>query len=156
MPRLTVEDGKRLVLHKVLSAPVEDTTDAGLANLLRALEISARANGIVLKGPQVFHTSVVDAGGDPVQSVELLVQCASPPDAAPVGYSYLEELRTGPCLYCRFVGHEEDLGHAHEAISLRAYEDGLSFMGESYSVTVDRKGGEVTVDVFYPVSEGER
>ena len=37
MPRLTVEDGKRLVLHKVLSAPVEDPTDAGLANLLRAL-----------------------------------------------------------------------------------------------------------------------
>ena len=53
---------------------MEDTTDAGLANLLRALEISARANGIVLKGPQVFHTSVVDAGGDPVQSVELHVK----------------------------------------------------------------------------------
>lgn len=156
MPRLTVEDGKRLVLHNVLSASVEDPTDAGLVNLLRALEVSARANGIVLKGPQVFHTSVEDTDGEPVQSIELLVQCASPPDAVPAGYSYLEELRTGPCLYCRFVGHEEDLGHAHEAISLRAYEDGLSFMGESYSVTVDRKGGEVTVDVFYPVSEDER
>lgn len=113
MPRLTVEGGKRLVPHNVLSSPVEDPTDAGLANLLRALEISARANGIVLKGPQVFHTSVVDAGGDPVQSVELLVQCASPPDAAPAGYTYPG--KRAPT--------------AREAISPRACPDGAARSG---------------------------
>ena len=67
-------------------------------------------------------------------------------------YSMESVLRVTDCMYCRYMGPEEQLKIAYDKINVEAFENDIELEGESYTVFVDEneEEGTIVADVFVP------
>ena len=82
----------------------------------------------------------------------LMLQCNHFINSVEKPYSMESVLRVTDCMYCRYMGPEEQLKIAYDKINVEAFENDIELEGESYTVFVDEneEEGTIVADVFVP------
>jgi hypothetical protein len=152
MPEITLKADKTLVARQVLIHPLSHNGD--LDSEIHKCYGRIKSVGISTRGPLILRSQLANDPNRFELRSSAIFQCEDKPETCPAGFEYEEHVRVGPCIYVRFCGNDADSFHAHEKISLYAFENDIPTKKENYTVFVDRTPDAATIDVFVPIDGG--
>ena len=154
MGKLQFNTSKILKLQNVLKSKIDlENQDMDLAVLVEKMQSYIKVKGAVQIGPLIQCTSTfVNEEEELDMEIILMLQCNHFINSVEKPYSMESVLRVTDCMYCRYMGPEEQLKIAYDKINVEAFENDIELEGESYTVFVDEneEEGTIVADVFVP------
>ena len=154
MGKLQFNTSKILKLHNVLKSKIDlENQDMDLAVLVEKMQSYIKVKGAVQIGPLIQCTrTFVNEEEELDMEIILMLQCNHFINSVEKPYSMESVLRVTDCMYCRYMGPEEQLKIAYDKINVEAFENDIELEGESYTVFVDEneEEGTIVADVFVP------
>ena len=146
MGKLQFNTSKILKLQNVLKSKIDlENQDMDLAVLVEKMQSYI--------GPLIQQTrTFVNEEEELDMEIILMLQCNHFINSVEKPYSMESVLRVTDCMYCRYMGPEEQLKIAYDKINVEAFENDIELEGESYTVFVDEneEEGTIVADVFVP------
>ena len=154
MGKLQFNTSKILKLQNVLNSKIDlENQDMDLAVLVEKMQSYIKVKGAVQIGPLIQQTrTFVNEEEELDMEIILMLQCNHFINSVEKPYSMESVLRVTDCMYCRYMGPEEQLKIAYDKINVEAFENDIELEGESYTVFVDEneEEGTIVADVFVP------
>ncbi|MEY8425731.1 hypothetical protein AALB52_24215 [Lachnospiraceae bacterium 38-14] len=154
MGKLQFNTSKILKLQNVLKSKIDlENQDMDLAVLVEKMQSYIKVKGAVQIGPLIQCTrTFVNEEEELDMEIILMLQCNHFINSVEKPYSMESVLRVTDCMYCRYMGPEEQLKIAYDKINVEAFENDIELEGESYTVFVDEneEEGTIVADVFVP------
>ncbi len=154
MGKLQFNTSKILKLQNVLKSKIDlENQDMDLAVLVEKMQSYIKVKGAVQIGPLIQQTrTFVNEEEELYMEIILMLQCNHFINSVEKPYSMESVLRVTDCMYCRYMGPEEQLKIAYDKINVEAFENDIELEGESYTVFVDEneEEGTIVADVFVP------
>ena len=154
MGKLQFNTSKILKLQNVLKSKIDlENQDMDLAVLVEKMQSYIKVKGAVQIGPLIQCTrTFVNEEEELDMEISLMLQCNHFINSVEKPYSMESVLRVTDCMYCRYMGPEEQLKIAYDKINVEAFENDIELEGESYTVFVDEneEEGTIVADVFVP------
>ncbi|MCX4319605.1 hypothetical protein [Roseburia sp. 1XD42-69] len=154
MGKLQFNTSKILKLQNVLKSKIDlENQDMDLAVLVEKMQSYIKVKGAVQIGPLIQQTrTFVNEEEELDMEIILMLQCNHFINSVEKPYSMESVLRVTDCMYCRYMGPEEQLKIAYDKINVEAFENDIELEGESYTVFVDEneEEGTIVADVFVP------
>ncbi len=152
MGKLQFNTSKILKLQNVLKSKIDlENQDMDLAVLVEKMQSYIKVKGAVQIGPLIQCTrTFVNEEEELDMEIILMLQCNHFINSVEKPYSMESVLRVTDCMYCRYMGPEEQLKIAYDKINVEAFENDIELEGESYTVFVDEneEEGTIVADVF--------
>ena len=139
MGKLQFNTSKILKLQNVLKSKIDlENQDMDLAVLVEKMQSYIKVKGAVQIGPLIQQTrTFVNEEEELDMEIILMLQCNHFINSVEKPYSMESVLRVTDCMYCRYMGPEEQLKIAYDKINVEAFENDIELEGESYTVFVD-------------------
>ncbi len=154
MGKLQFNTSKILKLQNVLKSKIDlENQDMDLAVLVEKMQSYIKVKGAVQIGPLIQQTrTFVNEEEELDMEIILMLQCNHFINSVEKPYSMESVLRVTDCMYCRYMGPEEQLKIAYDKINVEAFENDIELEGESYTVFEDEneEEGTIVADVFVP------
>lgn len=154
MGKLQFNTSKILKLQNVLKSKIDlENQDMDLAVLVEKMQSYIKVKGAVQIGPLIQQTrTFVNEEEELDMEIILMLQCNHFINSVEKPYSMESVLRVTDCMYCRYMGPEEQLKIAYDKINVEAFENDIELEGESYTVFVNEneEEGTIVADVFVP------
>lgn len=150
MGKICLSRSRILKLTNVLIYRI-NTTDEQLQLEVEKMQSYIRVKGTKQVGPLVqYMNTYIDEDGEINIEITLLLQCNSYIHNTDHPYYMESVLKINNCMYCRYIGPEEQICFAYDKIKLEAFEEDIPLKGDSYTIFVDRdeENETITADVF--------
>lgn len=159
MGKLQFNTSKTIKLQNVLTGKIDlENQDMDFAIIVEKMQSYIKVKGAMQIGPLIQHTrTFVNDDEEIDMEIILMLQCNNFIHSVEKPYTMESVVRVPDCMYCRYMGPEEQLKIAYDKINVEAFENDIELEGESYTVFVDEneEEGTITADVFMPKKKGE-
>lgn len=154
MRKLIFSNNKTLKLTNVLKKEIifNEKVDSFEAHI-QQMKIYISNKGTLQVGPLIQYTETFINEENAINmKVFMMIQCNDYLNNVDKSYQSDQIIKIKDCLYCRYIGPEENLKFAYEKINLEAFENDISLKGNSYTIYVEHNVQESTIiaDVFMP------
>lgn len=156
MGKINIVFGKTLRLNNVLQISIYlNQKDINIDKMVEQMENYILTKGNVPVGPLIQYSyQEIDSEGNVEIKLVLMRQCKNYIHNVENMYKMNSVVKIENCLYCRFIGIEENLKYAYSKMGVCAYEADKTLSGETYTIYVDELMDETSViDVFMPVQD---
>lgn len=153
--KITVRKNKVLKLNTVLIREIKDTEFMDLDKISYTMESYIKSKGNSIIGPMInYTTSKANENGQIDIIIKLMVQLKTPIHNVETPYEFKNQIRVTNCLFARFNEKEENLQFGYSKLQLYAFENNIKLKGDSYTIYVDNKEGNLVSDIFMEVDKG--
>jgi hypothetical protein len=147
--KIILRENKVLKLNNVLIRRINQNEFVDIDKVTYMMESFIKSKGNSTIGPMINYTSVeMSESGQGNLVMKLMVQLKNPMYKTEEPYEIKNQIRIANCLYARFMEKEENLQFAYSKLQLHAFENDIKLKGDSYTVFVDNKNGQMVADVF--------
>ena len=143
MKKIIVGKNKTLKLNNVLGINIKledlSQTDVFIEKMINVIKV----NGAEQLGPLIQHSYVSNDEDNPIR-IELLVQCDRFLNKIEEPFIMRPIIRVSNCMYCRYIGLEENQGIGYDKKKLEPYENDIDLTGNTNTIYDDSKENEGT------------
>lgn len=154
MGKLQFNMDKTLKLQNVLTGKIDlENQDMDFAIIVEKMQSYIKVKGATQIGPLIQRTrTFINDDEELDMEIILMLQCNNFIHSVEKPYTMESLVRVTDCMYCRYMGPEEQLKIAYDKINVEAFENDIDLAGESYTVFVDsnEEEGTIVADVFMP------
>lgn len=151
--KITVRENKTLKLNNVLIREISTEEDFNTA--MHMMESYVKSKGNEKVGPLVTYSGVEIEGDEIKIIMKVMAQLKAPIHNLDNPYKFKTQIKINNCLFARYKEKEENLQFAYSKLQLFAFENNKKLKGDSYTVFLDNKEGELVADVFMEEEKGE-
>lgn len=152
MGKLQFNMDKTLKLQNVLTGKIDlENQDMDFAIIVEKMQSYIKVKGATQIGPLIQRTrTFINDDEELDMEIILMLQCNNFIHSVEKPYTMESLVRVTDCMYCRYMGPEEQLKIAYDKINVEAFENDIDLAGESYTVFVDsnEEEGTIVADVF--------
>lgn len=152
MKKINVSPSKTLKLSNALVNRCQiKEEDFDFTVSIEQMQSYIRTKGALQIGPLIQYTnSYINEAGEMEIDIRLMLQCNHHIHSVEQPYTMESMIRIPNCMYCRYIGPEDNLNFAYQKIQLEAFENDIPLKGDSYTIFVDRneENETITADVF--------
>lgn len=156
MASINVANNKVLKLTNLLSREIDFAELDHSNEMIDRMYNYVKTKGACSVGPLIQYIEP-QVGEQSQMSVKMLVmcQCNTQIHSLEQPYKMNSLLRVTDCMYCRYIGPEENLKLAYDKLNVTAFEQNIKLKGSSYTVFVDRndENENITADIFMEKSD---
>lgn len=154
MGKLQFNNDKTLKLQNVLTGKIDlENQDMDFAIIVEKMQSYIKVKGATQIGPLIQRTrTFINDDEELDMEIILMLQCNNFIHSVEKPYTMESLVHVTDCMYCRYMGPEEQLKIAYDKINVEAFENDIDLAGESYTVFVDsnEEEGTIVADVFMP------
>lgn len=152
--KITVRENKILKLNNVLIREINEKED-DFNKAVYMMESYVKAKGTRIVGPLITYSGVKVENDELKIIIKIMAQVKEPIHNVENPYRFQTLLRATNCLFARYKEREENLQMAYSKLQVHAFENEIKLKGDSYTIFVDNKDGDILADVFMEVDNGE-
>lgn len=154
--KITVRENKILKLSNVLVREVNENEFMDINKVAHMMESYIKSKGNSVLGPMINYSNAeLDDNGQARIILKLMVQLKNTIYNVEAPYKIEKQIRITNCLFARYSEKEENLQFAYSKLHLHAFEKDIKLKGDSYTVFVENKEGNMVADVFMEVQKEE-
>lgn len=147
--KIIIEENKILKLKNVLIRKFKIDNEP-FEKMIHMFESYLKMHKIERFGPLIIKTHV-EGTITPELVISAIIQVKDSNIKLISPYTFIEELKIGPCLFARFDGEETYANIAQSKMQVYAYENNLILGTESYSVYKEKNEKNTCIDTFIPI-----
>jgi hypothetical protein len=145
---IEIVDGKTLKLNNVLSKETGTLDGDEFAKTMHMFEAYTKSKKLTPYGPMVLFSKTAFDGMKMTQRSKLMAQLREVHDSPDAPYSFDRLVKADNCVLARYRGAAAGLQVAYSKIQVYAFEHDIRLKGETYTVIIEQKDGEILADVF--------
>lgn len=145
--KIVLRENKTLKLNNVLIREINpEEEDFNTAMHMMESYIKSKGNSPV--GPIVTYSGVKIEEENLDIILKIMTQLKTPIHNLDAPYKFKSQIKIGNCLFARYQEKEENLKFAYSKVQLFAFENNRKLKGDSYTVLLENKDGDIKADVF--------
>lgn len=152
--KITVRENKALKLNNVLIREINEKED-DFNKAIHMMESYIKSKGNSMVGPLITYSGVKIENDELKIIMKIIGQVKNPIHNVENPYRFETQLKVSNCLFARYREKEENLQMAYSKLQVHAFENEIKLKGDSYTIFVDNKEGDIVADVFMEVDNGE-
>ena len=112
------------------------------------LENILKVKGALSVGPLIQHTYFTNEE-EPIK-IDFMLQSNTYINKLDEPFKKKSVIRMNDCMYCRYIGPEENQSIGYDKIKVEAFENDIELTGNTYTIYVDsnEEDGTVVIDIF--------
>ena len=139
---------KTLRLNNVMIVEIQEIGLQEVSIAVQKMENYLKVNGALPIGPLIEYLKLEISNNEVFYRRFLLRQANKYLCHVEEPYSMKNIVRVQNCMYCRYVGPENQINIAGAKLSVLAFEENVSLKGDSYTVFVDQNDDYLVADLF--------
>jgi hypothetical protein len=145
---IEIVDGKTLKLNNVLSKETGTLDGDELAKALHMFDAYTKSKKLTPYGPMVMFSKTAFDGAKMSQRSKLMAQLREAHENPDPPYSFDRVVKVDGCVLARYRGSAVGLQVAYSKLQVYAFEHDIQLKGETYTVIIEQKDGDILADVF--------